>query len=258
MPCSLGSGFRRLAIGSVLLLGTLSGCPDDQTPVLLKEKERLAKQLAKQEAILTTLQEGNRVLQDQVDRLNQELRDAQRQLQEQLQAAHAANETLKADCAALATRVSALEKTNRKLANDAQWLRTQRAQFRKSLQANHAGGQTRQLPFALPAVLKATNQALGQYGYTLLAKMETDRKAVLITERKIAKPSALELHGFRNQYLIVLEYMDPTQTTIRVKADFEKFAEPGKILEAGEAEVTAIERRLIEEILRILRPKTKH
>ena len=53
---------RYLVRVSLISLALLTGCPPDNTP-LIEENERLKKQIVKQESLMTTLQEGNRVLQ---------------------------------------------------------------------------------------------------------------------------------------------------------------------------------------------------
>ena len=59
----------------MLLVAT--GCKPDESP-LKTENDTLRKQLAKQESVLTSLQDGNKVMQQQIDLLNQELRDAKK------------------------------------------------------------------------------------------------------------------------------------------------------------------------------------
>ena len=65
----------------------LQGCPQDRTPLLEEENTELKKLAAKQESMVITLQEGNRVFQEQIDRLNQELRDKQKELDQKVQSA---------------------------------------------------------------------------------------------------------------------------------------------------------------------------
>ncbi|MYD31954.1 MAG: hypothetical protein F4X01_10285, partial [Nitrospira sp. SB0661_bin_20] len=67
---SLHKNLIRISLASFVLL---TGCPPDNTP-LIEENEQLKERIVKQESMMTTLQEGNRVLQEQIDRLNQELR----------------------------------------------------------------------------------------------------------------------------------------------------------------------------------------
>ena len=58
-----------------ILFVSLYGCAQDSDPSRA-ENEVLKKQVAKQESLLSSLQDGNRVMQQQIDLLNQELRDA--------------------------------------------------------------------------------------------------------------------------------------------------------------------------------------
>ena len=111
-----------LALVAMFCLLTLTACPQDQA-AHQSETLRLKKQIAKLESVIQSLQEGNRVLQQQIDRLNQEARETaasyETQLQEaQSQISHLAN-TPKKDVAT----IQALEKKVAKLQGDAQWLR---------------------------------------------------------------------------------------------------------------------------------------
>ena len=47
-------------------------------PLLGAENDILKKQLARQESLVTSLQDGNKVMQQQIDLLNQEIRDAKK------------------------------------------------------------------------------------------------------------------------------------------------------------------------------------
>ena len=115
---------RHLILGSFIGLTwvLLTGCPPDNTP-LIEENERLKKQIVKQESLMTTLQEGNRVLQEQVDRLNQELRENEDEFTRQLELAQQTGQGLSTDKQNLLQQVAALTSTNRKLKLDAQKLR---------------------------------------------------------------------------------------------------------------------------------------
>ncbi len=230
------------------ILPFLQGCPQDKTPLLEEENAELKKLAAKQESMIITLQEGNRVLQEQIDRLSRELREKQKELDQKLQAAQETGQGLATERHALTQQVTELTKENRKLKNDAQWLRHQRDLFRKSLQAKIVGAKIQMLPQELPSMLHATTQALAQHGYALMAKMATDQKAILVTERKTSTSPSLELPGFRNQYVVVLEKTPEKYTTLKVKAHYEKMAKDGRILEVGENEVAEIEMRLIQAI----------
>ena len=115
------------------------------------------------------------------------------------------------------------------------------------------GGTTRILDYPILKVIDAIKATLGQNGYTILARMQTDLKAVYLTDRKTSHPSSLELTGFRNQYLLSIEKKSSTQSSIWVQADFEKISQNTKILETGKSEITEIEQRLIEEIQQSLK-----
>src|SRR4029079_2535123 len=55
----------------------LSACKPDDSP-FRAENDTLKKQLTRQESLVTSLQEGNKVMQQQIDLLNQEIRDAKK------------------------------------------------------------------------------------------------------------------------------------------------------------------------------------
>ena len=231
----------------VFCLLALAACPQDQT-ALQGEAIQLKKQTAKLESVIQSLQEGNKVLQQQIDRLNQEARETEasyeKKLQEaQSQIAQLAN-TPKKD---LGT-IQSLEQKNKKLLGEAKWLRTQREQMRESLVMKQIGGQTHELPFTFSAVSSIMEDALTKNGYTVLATMQTDQKAVYITDRKTSLPPSLELSGFRNQYLAMIEKGPADHTTLWVRAEFEKISRNGNIYTAPQAELADIEMRLIQEI----------
>lgn len=100
----------------------LAGCPPDNTP-LIEENEQLKKQIVKQESLMTTLQEGNRVLQEQIDRLNQELRENEDAFGKQLERAQQTGQGLSTEKQNLLQQVAALTNKNRKLNADAKKLR---------------------------------------------------------------------------------------------------------------------------------------
>ena len=64
-----------LAFMAILCLLALTACPQDQT-ALQGEALQLKKQTAKLESVIQSLQEGNKVLQQQINRLNQEARQS--------------------------------------------------------------------------------------------------------------------------------------------------------------------------------------
>ena len=273
---------RSLSQGLPLILAFIAstGCPPDNTP-LIEEKEQLKKQIVKQETMMTTLQEGNRVLQEQVDRLNQELRnqelhnqelrDKQKVLARQLKRAQQTGKALAAEKRHLLQQVSTLnednqkfqkdnqklQRENQKLKDGAQWLRRQREIFRKSLQTNMQTVNATPLTHALPDVVNATRRALAQHGYAVMATMETDQKAVFVTERKTSASLLIEVAGFRNQYLVELESQANNQTALKIKAQYEKVAQGGKVLDVGDNEIAEIENRLIQAIQHALKKSTR-
>jgi DNA repair exonuclease SbcCD ATPase subunit len=236
-----------LTLVAVLSLLGLTACPQDQS-ALQSETLELKKQIAKLESVIQSLQEGNKVLQQQIDRLNQEARETEASYQAKLQEAQShisqlAN-TPKKDVAT----IQALEQKNIKLQKDVQWLRSQRDRMRESLVIQQIGGQTRDLPFSFATVSTIMEDALTKNGYTVLSTMQTDQKAIYITDRKTSLPPSLELSGFRNQYLTIIEKESADHTTIWVRAEFEKLSRNGHIFAAPQAELADIELRLIQEI----------
>ncbi len=236
----------RAALGLLAIL-SLTACPQDQTAIQ-GEVHQQKKQIAKLESVIQSLQEGNKVLQQQIDRLNQEARDTAASYEAKLQEAQnlitQLNNGPKKDVAT----IQSLEKKNTKLQKDAKWLRSQRDHMRKSLIIQKIGGQTHDLPFAFPTVSTIMDDALTKNGYTVLATMHTDQKAIYITDRKTSLPPSLELSGFRNQYLVMIEKGPADHTTIWVRAEFEKLSRNGHIFAAPQPELADIELRFIQEI----------
>jgi len=248
---------QRFLIRVVFVVGAwvcsllLTACPQDQS-ALQGENLQLKKQAEKLESVIQSLQEGNKVLQQQIDRLNQESREAEASSKTKLQEAQSQitqltntlTNTPKKDVAT----IQSLEQQNTKLQKDAQWLRSQRDLMRKSLVIQQIGGQTHELPFTYSAVSAIMEDALTKNGYTVLTTMQTDQKAIYITDRKTSLPPSLELSGFRNQYLAMIEKGPADHTTIWVRAEFEKLSRNGNMFAAPQAELADIELRLIQEI----------
>ena len=234
-----------LAVFLCLLM--LTACPQDQT-ALQGETLQLKKQAAKLESVIQSLQDGNKVLQQQIDRLNQESRETATSYETQLEEAKSQIKQLtnvpKKDVAT----IQSLEKKNAKLKRDAQWLRSQRDHMRKSLIIQQIGGQSHELPFKFAAVSTIMEDSFTKNGYTILSTMQTDQKAIYITDRKTSLPPSLELSGFRNQYLAMIEKGPADHTTIWIRAEFEKLSRNGHIFAAPQAELADIELRLIQEI----------
>jgi hypothetical protein len=243
---------------AVLLLLFLAGCPRDNSG-LQEENAQLKKQVTKLESVIHSLQEGNKIMQQQIDWLNQEarkteesyetqLRNAEASHQEQLQDAQAQMAELMNSPKKDVARIQTLEKAIRKLEGETNWLRKQRDQMRKTLTIQKIGGQTQELPFSFSSVSTIIEDALTKNGYSILSSMQTDQKAIFITDRKTSLPPSLELSGFRNQYLLSIEKGPSDHSTLWVRAEFEKISKNGQMFSAPQSEVTDIELRLIQEI----------
>lgn len=241
-----------------MLLLFFTGCPQEN-PGLQEENIQLRKQVTKLESVIHSLQEGNKIMQQQIDLLNQEarkttesyegqLRDAEVTHQEQLRNAQAKMAELVNGPKKDVARIKTLEQENRKLEGEAKWLRSQRDQMRKNLTLQQIGGQTQELPFSFSSLLKIIDEVLTKNGYSILSSMQTDQKAVYITDRKTSLPPSLELPGFRNQYLLSIEKGPSDHATLWVRAEFEKLSKNGQMFSAPQSEITDIELRLIQEI----------
>ena len=242
----------------MLILLILTGCPQNNSG-LEEENIQLKKQAIKLESVIHSLQEGNKVMQQQIDLLNQEsrktaesyesqLRDAELTHQEQLRDAQAKMAELVNSPKKDGARIKTLEQEHRKLEGENKWLRSQRDQMRKTLTLHQIGGQSQELPFPFSSALEIIEGALTKNGYSILASMQTDQKAVYITDRKTSLPPSLELSGFRNQYLLSIEKGPSDHTIIWVRAEFEKLSKNGQMFAAQQSEITDIELRLIQEI----------
>lgn len=230
-------------IGAVVVCVALSGCKPDDSP-FRAENESLKKQVAKQESLLSSLQDGNKVMQQQIDLLNQELRDAKK-----------ATESAKIETKHLNEQLDAQLAQTKRLSAEVQ--RTVAAQAAQNLKIDDKGAQADTLPRPLSAVAKVVEEALARNGYQLKVSVKTDQKAVYVTERKISNPASLEVAGFRNQYLIALQALPANVTKLSVKAEFEKVAQGGRILSVSAEETAEIERRLIGEISKALEAPSK-
>ncbi len=118
---SLHKNLIRISLASFVLL---TGCPPDNTP-LIEENEQLKERIVKQESMMTTLQEGNRVLQEQIDRLNQELRANEDTFGKQLELAQQTGQGLSTEKQNLLQQVTAVTNKNRKLQAETKKLRKQ-------------------------------------------------------------------------------------------------------------------------------------
>jgi hypothetical protein len=211
-----------------------TGCKPDDSP-LKAENESLRKQLAKEESVLTSLQDGNKVMQQQIDLLNQELRDAKKSA-----------ETAKADAKSAAENLAIQAAQAKKLSADIE--RTAAAQAAQNIHVEGKGAQTEDLPRPLNSVAKIAEDALSRNGYHIKVSVKTDQKVVYVTERKVSPPVSLEVAGSRNQYVLSLHALPSNVTRLSVKADFEKLAQGGRVLSVSAEEVAEIERSLIREI----------
>ena len=217
-------GRSLLRLSGILLLA-LSGCNPDDSP-LRADNEVLKKQVARQESLLGSLQDGNKVMQQQIDLLNQELRDAKK-LNEEL---------------------------DQQLDEAKEMIGTQVAQ---SLKVEDKDAQSETLPRPLEIVAKVAEEALARNGYRLKVSVKTDQRAVYVTERKISNPATLEVTGSRNQYLVALEALPNNGTKLAVKAEFERIAQGGRVLSVSTEETVEIEQRLIRELSKALATPSK-
>ncbi len=221
----------------------LTGCKPDDSP-FRAENDALKKQVAKQESLLSSLQDGNKVMQQQIDLLNQELRDARK-----------ATDAAKAETQQLTERLEEQLAYTKRISAEVQ--RTAAAQAAQTLKVEDKGAQSDSFPRPLAAVAKTVEEALARNGYQVKVSIKTDQKAVYVTERKISTPASLEVAGFRNQYLIALQALPSNVTRLSVKAEFEKVAQGGRILSVSPEETAEIERRLIAEISKALEAPSK-
>ena len=228
---------------SLAVLSWCVGCTPDESP-FRQENENFRKQLAKQESVLNSLQDGNKVMQQQIDLLNQELRDARRQAEY----AQAEAKGLQADAKALGAKLDAQLAESKKLSGEIQRTAAKAAQATDNIRVEEKGSQVEDLPRPLAAVGKAAEEALARNGYRVKVSVKTDQKAIFVTERKISAPTSLESSGSRNQYVVSLHALPSNVTRLSVKADFERLVQGGRILAVDAEETAEIERRLIAEI----------
>jgi regulator of replication initiation timing len=193
---------------------------------------------------VNSLQDGNKVMQQQIDLLNQELRDAKKQ------AEHAQTEAkaLQAEAKALGTKLDSQLAESKKLSGEIQRTAAKAAQATDNIRVEEKGSQVEDLPRPLAAVGKAAEEALARNGYRVKVSVKTDQKTIYVTERKVTTPTSLETSGSRNQYVVSLQALPSNVTRLSVKADFERLAQGGRILAVDAEETAEIERRLIAEI----------
>lgn len=242
--------FRAIGLVPIALWLIATACKPDDAP-LKAENEALRKQLARQESVLNSLQDGTKVMQQQIDLLNQELRDAKKETQR----AHDETERVRAEAKEATLKFEAQVAQTKKLSAEVQ--RTAAAQAAFTVRAEEKGAQVEDLPRPFALVARAAEEALARNGYAIRVSVKTDQKAVYVTERKVSPPTSLEASGFRNQFLIALQIPSASVTRLSVKAEFEKLAQGGRILTAGPDETAEIERRLIAEISKAVAAKDK-
>jgi uncharacterized membrane protein len=230
-------------IGTIALCVVTSGCKPDDSP-FKADNESLRKQLAKQESVVTSLQDGNKVMQQQIDLLNQELRDAKK-----------STESARAEAKVAADNLTVQVAQTKKLSADVQ--KTAAAHIAQNIHVEEKGTQIDDIPRPLSAVAKVAEEALIRHGYHIKVSIKTDQKAVYVTERKVSPPASLEVAGFRNQYVVSIQTLPSNITRLSVKADFEKLAQGGRILSVSAEEATEIERSLIGEINKALAAANK-
>ncbi|HRC42809.1 MAG TPA: hypothetical protein PLT27_02055 [Nitrospira sp.] len=193
---------------------------------------------------MNSLQDGNKVMQQQIDLLNQELRDAKKQAEH----AQAEAKALQAEARALGTKLDSQLAESKKLSGEIQRTAAKAAQATDNIRVEEKGSQVEDLPRPLAAVGKAAEEALARNGYRVKVSVKTDQKTIYVTERKVTTPTSLETSGSRNQYLVSLQALPSNVTRLSVKADFERLAQGGRILAVDAEETAEIERRLIAEI----------
>lgn len=232
-----------LWLGALALCFTVSGCKPDDSP-FKAENESLRKQLAKQESVVTSLQDGNKVMQQQIDLLNHELRDAKKSA-----------DSAKAEAKAAAENLAIQVAQAKKLTVDIQ--KTAAVQVAQNIHVEEKGTQTDDIPRPLSAVAKMAEEALSRNGYHVKVSIKTDQKAVYVTERKVSPPVSLEVPGSRNQYVLSLQALPSNVTRLSVKADFDKLGQGGRVLSVSAEEIAEIERSLIREINKALAAPSK-
>ena len=193
---------------------------------------------------MNSLQDGNKVMQQQIDLLNQELRDAKKQAEH----AQAEAKALQAEAKALGTKLDSQLAESKKLSGEIQRTAAKAAQPTDTIRVEEKGSQVEDLPRPLAAVGKAAEEALARNGYRVKVSVKTDQKTIYVTERKVTTPTSLETSGSRNQYVVSLQALPSNVTRLSVKADFERLAQGGRILAVDAEETAEIERRLIAEI----------
>jgi len=105
------------------------GCKPD-TSAMSEENERLREQVAKQESMVSSIQDGNKFLQEQTRVLTQEVREAKKEAVR-----------LEAERKAAATKLEAQLLENRKLSRDNQLMTAKKGQAEQILRVEDKGSQ---------------------------------------------------------------------------------------------------------------------
>lgn len=239
----------------ILQILVLTGCPQDQSRVQ-EENIHLKKQVAKLESIVNSLQDDNKVMRGQIDKLNQEIRENKDAHEQELKRVNSEMAQLADSPKKENARLQSLEKENQKLRGEGKWLRTQRDKMRKSLMIQPIGGQAFELSQSFASIPSIVQETLTKNGYTILSTMQSDTKAIFITDRKTSLPPSLELSGFRNQYYVMVEKSKTNKTLIWIRAEFEKVSHKGHIFSAPNSEVAETEKALLNEIHQSLSRKS--
>jgi hypothetical protein len=216
-------------VSAASLTLSLAACSPDESP-LKADNDRLRAQMAKQESMILSLEDGNKVLQQQIDLLNRELREVKQQA-----------ERVESERKSVAARLDLQAAETRRL-------QAKQTELAQTFRVAEKGGASEEVPQPLPAVAKAAEDALTRNGYIVRVSIRTDQRAVYVTERKSMPPASLEQSGFRNQYLISIQGLASSGSRLSVRAEFEKLAQGNRVLPAGADEISEIERRLITEI----------
>ncbi|TLY18074.1 MAG: hypothetical protein E6K67_07740, partial [Nitrospirae bacterium] len=134
-----------------------------------EENERLREQVAKQESMVSSIQDGNKFLQEQTRVLTQEVREAKKEAVR-----------LEAERKAAATKLEAQLLENRKLSRDNQLMTAKKGQAEQILRVEDKGSQSEELARSLVAVCKVVEEVLGRNGYSVRVSMKTDQRAVYV------------------------------------------------------------------------------
>ena len=265
---------------ALLLAADVAACKPNESP-LKAENEQLRRQVVKQESVIASIQEGTKVMQQQIDLLNRELRESKKRgdqaeaerkeiatklesqekalggkLEEERKALggklEAERKTLSAklesERRSLTAQLEAEAAENRRLIAETRRLTELQTRMTPVVRVEDKGGQSADVPQTLAVVSKAIEDVLARNGYTVRVGLKSDQRAIYVTERKVSSPTSIEVPGFRNEYLLSIQGFPGKGTHVVVKAAFERMAQGGKIMIASPEEIAEIERRLLSEI----------